>query len=69
MGKRLVKFEDRDTVNKVIAKLSVRTCPYCSNEYVIGRTGVVDGCDQCIGIIRNKEGMIVGTYDPQDMPK
>ena len=36
-----------------------RTCPLCLEEYVIGKTGVQNGCDRCEGITRNADGMII----------
>lgn len=60
---------DKGTVKRVINKMTERTCPYCSGTYTVGVDGVVDGCDRCIGITRNADGMIVATRDPQDMPK
>ena len=37
----------------------VLTCPNCLEEYTLGRTGTVKGCDRCEGITRNKDGMII----------
>lgn len=28
-------------------------CPTCKNGYVMGRNGTVDGCDKCLGIVRD----------------
>lgn len=35
-----------------------RTCPHCLKEFVVGINGVVNGCDQCEGIVRLPNGMI-----------
>jgi hypothetical protein len=37
----------------------VLTCPNCLEEYTLGRTGTVNGCDRCEGITRNADGMII----------
>jgi hypothetical protein len=35
-------------------------CQHCENNYVIGRTGTVEGCDKCLKISRNKlDGTII----------
>ena len=35
-------------------------CPSCESMYVLGKTGTVDGCYECQGIIRNpRDGSIV----------
>lgn len=28
-------------------------CPHCKQTYELGITGTVDGCDECLGIVRN----------------
>jgi pyruvate/2-oxoacid:ferredoxin oxidoreductase beta subunit len=61
-----IKHEDPSTVRKVIAKLSERTCPGCGETYIIGKTGVVEGCDDCLNIERDRAGMIIGQYQEAD---
>jgi hypothetical protein len=63
-----IKQVDPATVQKVIKKIGERKCPYCSTTYIIGRDGVVDGCDRCVGIVRNADGMIVAAANEQDLP-
>ncbi len=31
-------------------------CPICGKTYELGYTGMVDGCDACLGVIRDKSG-------------
>lgn len=32
----------------------IRTsCPHCGKPYTLGVDGVVDGCDECMAIVRN----------------
>ena len=33
--------------------ISRLTCPHCQQPYVLGLTGTVDGCDNCLEITRN----------------
>lgn len=33
-------------------------CPHCLQEYELGLTGTVNGCDKCEGIVRLPSGMI-----------
>lgn len=35
----------------------IKTCPKCGFEYTLGIDGVVDGCDNCLGIQRDATGM------------
>lgn len=28
-------------------------CPFCGRAYELGKTGTVDGCDECLGVVRN----------------
>lgn len=38
----------------------IYTCPSCQSQYLLGRTGTVDGCDKCQGIERNPlDGSII----------
>jgi hypothetical protein len=32
------------------------TCPKCNETYNLGYNGVIEGCDKCIGIKRDKQG-------------
>ena len=36
----------------------LHTCPHCKKTYRIGWTGTVDGCDQCLGIVRDEDGYV-----------
>lgn len=40
-------------------KWKVMTCPHCLDEYILGKTGTVSGCDRCEGITRDRNGMII----------
>lgn len=31
----------------------IYVCPYCEHKYKLGFDGTVDGCDECLGIVRN----------------
>ena len=31
-------------------------CPKCHQGYVMGWNGTVDGCDKCLGIVRDSNG-------------
>lgn len=44
-----------------------KNCPYCLGEYSLGIDGTVDGCDRCMGIVRDRNGMIVPTYPNEFM--
>lgn len=57
-----IKVEDPEIVDRLIKKLSEHTCPHCHETYIIGRTGVVEGCDECLNIERDRAGMIIGQY-------
>ena len=35
------------------------TCTHCGHEYLLGITGTIEGCDACLGIWRNLDGMII----------
>lgn len=54
-----IKHVDTAAVRKLIKEFSQRECPHCHETYIIGRTGVVEGCDECLGIVRDRAGMIV----------
>ncbi len=41
-------------------------CPCCGLPYVLGLTGTVDGCDECLSVIRNTDNTIIETYGPND---
>jgi hypothetical protein len=34
-------------------KYEIMICPHCLHPYVLGITGTVDGCDECMSIVRN----------------
>ena len=55
-----VKFDQPSeaTISKLEQMLKQRTCPNCLNEYTLGKTGTVAGCDKCEGIVRLPNGMI-----------
>lgn len=36
------------------------TCPKCGRVYLLGKTGVGDGCDRCMGIVRDRRGWAWG---------
>ena len=38
-----------DAMSKPITPI----CPFCENPYQLGVTGTVEGCDECLGVIRN----------------
>lgn len=40
------------------------TCLLCKNEYSMGYSGTVDGCDICLKIIRDKDGYF---YEPDEL--
>lgn len=36
------------------------TCPYCEKKYTLGVDGIGQGCDECLGVIRNPmDGTII----------
>jgi NADH pyrophosphatase NudC (nudix superfamily) len=35
---------------------TTKTCPHCGTSYRLGRTGVEGGCDNCLGIQRDRNG-------------
>lgn len=39
-------------------------CPHCEHKYILGVTGTVEGCDECLSIVRNTDGTVV---DDEDM--
>lgn len=34
------------------------TCPICGQEFDMGYNGTVNGCDTCLGIVRDEDGYI-----------
>jgi hypothetical protein len=36
------------------------TCPMCQKKYKMGYSGTVDGCDRCLGNVRDKDGYVYG---------
>ena len=36
------------------------TCNICGKSYRMGYTGTVDGCDKCLGNVRDKDGYVYG---------
>lgn len=49
----------------------VYVCPHCERKYILGKTGTVDGCDDCLEIMRNElDGTIIEDTDTlTDMEK
>jgi hypothetical protein len=35
------------------------TCPHCLDEFELGKTGTICGCDRCEGITRDASGLII----------
>lgn len=31
----------------------IYVCPHCEHKYILGKNGTVDGCDECLSIVRN----------------
>jgi hypothetical protein len=31
-------------------------CPKCKQGYVMGWNGIVEGCDKCLGVVRDSQG-------------
>ena len=44
---------------KIVQTVAKTRCPHCGGEYEMGKTGTVKGCDECQGIVRNVDGMII----------
>jgi len=38
----------------------IATCPKCERPYRMGHTGTVDGCDECLGNVRDADGYVYG---------
>ena len=38
---------------------TIYVCPHCERKYELGKTGTVEGCDECLKIIRDSDGMII----------
>ena len=38
-------------------------CPICGQEFEMGYTGTVNGCDACLGIVRDEDGY---AYHPDE---
>lgn len=36
--------------------MTKKVCPHCKKKYNLGYNGVVEGCDKCLGIKRDKQG-------------
>lgn len=36
------------------------TCPICIQGYRMGYTGTIDGCDKCLGNVRDDDGYFYG---------
>lgn len=48
----------------------VYICPHCEKKYTLGKTGTVEGCDDCLSIIRNQlDGTIIEEDTLTDMEK
>jgi hypothetical protein len=39
------------------------TCPLCGQEFDMGYSGTVNGCDTCLGIVRDADGYV---YHPDE---
>lgn len=37
------------------------TCPHCGQLYHLGYTGTVSGCDECLEIVRDENGVVVSS--------
>lgn len=35
-------------------------CPNCRKHYRMGYNGTVDGCDKCMGVVRDGDGYVYG---------
>lgn len=44
-------------------------CPYCGKDYLLGRNGTVHGCDECLKVIRDKDGIVLEWTLPQKEQK
>ena len=44
-------------------------CPTCRQEYVLGKTGTMDGCDVCQGIVRASNGFVIFPKPAADSKK
>lgn len=38
-------------------------CPHCDKPFVLGKNGVVGGCDSCLDVVRDTYGTLV--YPPE----
>lgn len=48
----------------------VYVCPHCEKKYQLGKDGTADGCDDCMKVIRNLDGMVIEDEDQlTDMEK
>jgi hypothetical protein len=43
--------------------MKTEICKLCKQEYILGFTGMIDGCDKCLGIIRDSDGY---AYKPNE---
>lgn len=34
------------------------TCPFCGSVYLMGVNGIGDGCDVCLGVVRDNHGYV-----------
>jgi hypothetical protein len=41
-------------------------CPHCERPFVLGLTGTIEGCDECLEIIRNTDGTVIDNFDTED---
>lgn len=47
---------------------NVLVCPYCENKYTLGKNGTVDGCDECMKVIRNAvDNTIIDLHDEAEI--
>lgn len=54
-------------LKKSVKKFAETECPICHSTYTMGVTGTKDGCDECLGIVRNPiDNTIIEDYIPQD---
>lgn len=39
-------------------------CPHCEEKYTLGQNGTIDGCDECLRVIRNAiDNTIIDLWD------
>lgn len=49
---------------------TVYICPHCECPYALGVNGTIDGCDDCLKIVRNNlDGTVIDEDPMTDMEK